>query len=151
MKVAIATEGQDVCQHFGMSPSFTVVEIHDGQVVQKTVQPNPGPHNHGLLADHFLNQGVTTVVVGGIGLGAREALASGGMSIIPGVSGSVDDVIQQLIAGTLEPGDSVCDHDHGQHHHHHDHFGDRHHHHHEHCGGHRGFRRHRGLFPREVR
>ena len=60
--------------------------------------------------------GVDTLICGGIGAGARQALAQAGIRLFPGVQGPADEAVQALLAGTLayDP-DTVCAHHHSVH------------------------------------
>ena len=66
---------------------------------------------HGALAGFLMQQGVTTLICGGIGGGARLALANAGITLYGGVSGSADEAIAALLDGTLgyDP-DAHCNH-----------------------------------------
>ena len=72
---------------------------------------------HGALAGFLKAQGADTLICGGIGGGARTALAQAGIRLFPGVAGDADRAVDDLLAGRLEyDPDTVCshhDHDHG--------------------------------------
>ena len=57
------------------------------------------------------DRGVDTLICGGIGGGARTALAEAGITLYPGVTGSADDAVNALVAGSLvyDP-DTMCAH-----------------------------------------
>ena len=62
------------------------------------------------------NNGVETLIVGGIGAGAVVNMQNNGIDVIGSVSGDVNDVLEALRAGTLTRGAVGCDHhdhDHG--------------------------------------
>ena len=74
--------------------------------------------------------GVTVLICGGIGGGAKAALAQKGIELRGGVSGNADEKAQAYVDGTLEYNAAVeC-----THHHDHDHENCSEHDH--HCGGH---------------
>ena len=54
-----------------------------------------------------------TLICGGIGAGARTALAEAGIQLYPGVSGGADESVEALLNGTLsyDP-DTQCAHHH---------------------------------------
>ena len=58
-----------------------------------------------------------TLICGGIGGGARTALAEAGIQLYPGVSGDADSKVADLLAGKLafDP-DTQCSHHHGEDH-----------------------------------
>lgn len=60
-----------------------------------------GGSGHGALAGFLRGLGVDTLICGGIGGGARSALAEAGIQLYPGASGSADAQVEALLAGSL--------------------------------------------------
>lgn len=111
-KIAIATDGREVAQHFGRCPAYTLIEINGGRAVNRTVIPNPG-HEPGFLPRYLGEKGVTCVIAGGMGPRAQNLFAEQGISTITGVTGPVEEVIETYLSGNLTPGESLCEHGHG--------------------------------------
>ena len=113
MKIAVTYENGQVFQHFGHTGQFKVYEVADGKVVSSAVLPTNGS-GHGALAGFLRERGVDTLICGGIGGGARTALAEAGITLYPGASGEADAQVAALLAGSLsyEP-DTVCAHHEG--------------------------------------
>ena len=109
MRIAIATEGNEVSPHFGRCSEYTLVDIVDQSVSARKVVPNPG-HEPGLLPRLLKELGASCVVAGGMGPRAQALFDTEAIRTVTGVSGKVDDVIQQLIDGVLAGGESTCDH-----------------------------------------
>ena len=107
MKIAISTEGDFVSAHFGRCPSFTIVEIDGNKLVNMNVIDNPG-HHPGFLPEFLHSKGVEYIVAGGMGMRAVELFAETGIKTILGVSGEVEEVVDQLLKGTLKGGESLC-------------------------------------------
>ncbi|MDP8234732.1 MAG: NifB/NifX family molybdenum-iron cluster-binding protein [Candidatus Saelkia tenebricola] len=107
MKIAISTDGDFVSAHFGRCPSFTIVEIGDNKVLGKDVIDNPG-HHPGFLPQFLNKEGVNAIIAGGMGQRAAELFADVGIEAVVGVSGSVNEVIDKIVAGTLAGGESLC-------------------------------------------
>lgn len=107
MKVAISTDGGQVSAHFGRCPEFTIIDIKGGRIVNKEVVPNPG-HSPGLIPDFIAKQGAQAIVCGGMGHRAQGFFGQMDIETIMGVTGSIEDVIQKLVDGTLEGGESLC-------------------------------------------
>ncbi|PIQ46418.1 MAG: dinitrogenase iron-molybdenum cofactor, partial [Deltaproteobacteria bacterium CG12_big_fil_rev_8_21_14_0_65_43_10] len=42
MKIAVASDGNIVSQHFGHCRAYTIAEVEDGKVITKTLIDNPG-------------------------------------------------------------------------------------------------------------
>lgn len=117
MKIAVTHENGPVFQHFGHTREFKVYDVEDGKVRSARVVDTNGS-GHGALAGvlNELNAGV--LICGGIGGGARSALAEAGIRLYGGVSGSADEAVASFLAGKLayDP-DVQCSH-HGEHQHH---------------------------------
>jgi predicted Fe-Mo cluster-binding NifX family protein len=120
MKIAIATDKDYVSQHFGRCERYTIAEIKDGEVISREEVDAPA-HEKGVLPDFISQFGVDTVIVGGMGRRAQDIFRNKGVEIIIGVSGSIDEVIENLISGELVIGDNTCTPGSGKGNHHPDH------------------------------
>lgn len=109
MKVAIATENNQVAAHFGRCPQYTIATIKDGTVENIDTVANPG-HEPGRLPRLLASLGVNCIIAGGMGPRAQELFAAAGIATIVGVSGLVDEVLDSYLQGTLTQGDSMCTH-----------------------------------------
>ncbi len=107
MKLAISTDGGNVSAHFGRCPSFTIVDIENGKVAGKDEISNPG-HHPGFLPQFLHEKGVSCIIAGGMGARAEQLFAEQGIERIIGISGKIDDVINQVVNGTLTDGESLC-------------------------------------------
>lgn len=117
MKIAVTYENGAVFQHFGHTGQFKVYDISEGNITDTQIIDTNGS-GHGALAGMLSALHVDTLICGGIGAGAQTALAEAGIRIYGGVSGSADDAVTQLLAGTLDFNPDVhCSH-HGEGHHH---------------------------------
>lgn len=109
MKIAVATDGSQVSGHFGHCGGFTIAEVENGKVMNSKVVPNPG-HRPGFLPEFLSDLGVSCVIAGGMGSGALDLFAAKGIHAVVGASGNVDEVIKRYVAGSLEVGQSACNH-----------------------------------------
>lgn len=109
MRYAIATDGTEVAAHFGRCSGYLLVDIEDGAVAGRAVLPNPG-HEPGLLPRLLAENGVYAVVAGGAGPRALGLLAELGIIACLGAAGPVEDTVAELLAGTLQSGESACEH-----------------------------------------
>ena len=115
MKIAVTYENGQVFQHFGHTEQFKLYEVEDGRVTSSQVVDTNGS-GHGALAGFLREHGADVLICGGIGGGARNALAQAGIQLYPGASGDADGQVEALLAGQLsyDP-DTVCaHHDHGE-------------------------------------
>lgn len=110
MKIAVTYENGQVFQHFGHTEQFKVYDVEDGKVTGTTLL-DTGESGHGALAGFLRENGVETLICGGIGGGARTALAEAGIQLYGGVTGSADDAVLALLKGELgyDP-DVQCNH-----------------------------------------
>jgi len=107
MKIAISTDGNKVSSHFGRCPQFTIIEVENNKLIDKKVIENPG-HHPGFLPQYLNEIGVSCIVAGGMGMRAKELFDHAGIEAILGVEGEVDKIINKIINGSLEGGDSIC-------------------------------------------
>ena len=118
MKIAVTHDNGTVFQHFGHTEEFKVYEVQDGAVTSSRIVGTQG-QGHGALAAFLNALGVDTLICGGIGAGARQALAGAGVRLYGGVKGNADDAVRALLDGNLSWNpDAACD-LHGQGHEHH--------------------------------
>ena len=101
------------------------VDIEDGKVISKEILDNPGyiHHQPGQVPAFIKSHGADWLVAGGAGPMAVQLLQQGGVKVVLGISGPVDEVIQKILDGTLEGGESLCEHVHmspEEHRHHHE-------------------------------
>lgn len=108
-KIAIATDGNQVSAHFGRCESYVVATVEDGRIASQTRVPNPG-HEPGRLPRLMQELGVACLITGGIGPRAVEMLAESGIEVLAGVSGSLDDVLNDFAAGRLIRSENPCEH-----------------------------------------
>lgn len=117
MKIAVTYENGEVFQHFGHTEQFKVYDVDNGAVVKAAVADAAGS-GHGALAGFLTGLGVDTLICGGIGAGAQNALAEAGIRFYGGVSGNADEAVNALLAGQLSYNPSVqCSHHDHDHHH----------------------------------
>jgi len=107
MRVAIATDAENVSAHFGRCGSYTLVDFADGKIIKKEVLANPG-HAPGAIPQYLHEHGVDRIVCGGMGTRAAELFALMGMEMVTGIQGSVDDAVRKMADGTLTGGESLC-------------------------------------------
>ena len=139
MRIAVSYENGEIFQHFGHTEQFKLYDAEDGKIVGEQIVDTNGS-GHGALAGFLKAAQADALICGGIGMGARNALAEAGITLYGGVTGSADAAAQALAQGMLQfDPDAKCDH-HG-HHHGEDHDCGHHGHHHgegHECGHHGG-------------
>ena len=116
MKIAVTYENGLIFQHFGHTKQFKIYDVADGSVSSCRVVDTNGS-GHGALAGMLSALKVDTLICGGIGGGARSALAEANIRLYGGVSGDADAAVAALLDGRLEFNPNVqCSHHDGHHH-----------------------------------
>lgn len=129
MKIAVTFENGNVFQHFGHTEKFKIYDISNGKIVNESIVDTNGS-GHGALAGFLKENSVDTLICGGIGNGAKQALAEAGIKLYGGVVGNADSAVNDLLQDKLNFNENVhCEH--------HDHSHHDHSHHEGHCGGHK--------------
>ena len=123
--IAVPFKDDKVFQHFGHSEAFKLYKIQGQEILESQVVSTNGTGGHGLLAEFLNTQGVSVLICGGIGGGAKEALGLKSIEILPGVEGDADIRVEEYLLGKLifDPTKECTSHGEG-----HDHSHD--------CGGH---------------
>lgn len=116
MKIAIATDGTNVAHHFGRCQKYTIVDIVDGEISSRDEVDSP-PHQRGYLPKFLSEFDVEMIVAGGMGRRAQEMFSERGIETCIGVTGDIDEVIDSIVSGTLEVGESTCKPGYGEHKH----------------------------------
>lgn len=117
MKIAVTYENGEIFQHFGHTEQFKVYDV-DGQNIVSSEVIGTNGSGHGALAELLRSLGVDTLICGGIGGGAQNALADAGIKLYGGASGNADNAVNALISGNLsfDP-DVKCSHHEHEHEH----------------------------------
>ncbi|MDD2957381.1 MAG: DUF134 domain-containing protein [Lachnospiraceae bacterium] len=110
MKIAVTYENGQVFQHFGHTEAFKVYEVEDGKVISSKVVDTNG-QGHGALAGFLFDGGISVLICGGIGGGARNALQEAGIELYPGASGDADAQVESFLLGKLQyDPNTMCSH-----------------------------------------
>ncbi len=132
MKIAVTYENGNIFQHFGRTEYFKVYEVEDGKILSSEVISSNGI-GHGALAGLLADRDIRTLICGGLGGGALNALTGAGIEVCAGASGDADAAVDAYLKGELTDSGANCDH-HGEGHTCGHHEGEDH----ECCGGHEG-------------
>ena len=107
MKIAVASEGKMVTEHFGHCEGFAVFEAEDNQIKSRQFIPNPG-HRPGFLPVFLHDKGVNVIISGGMGGGAVDIFNEKGIEVITGASGEAEEAVNSYLQGSLKSTGSVC-------------------------------------------
>lgn len=115
MRIAVTYENGNVFQHFGHTENFKIYDIENGEIKGSEVVPTNGS-GHGALAGFLAVNNVDTLICGGIGGGAQNALVEAGIKLYGGVRGNADEAVKALLDGTLAFNPDVqCNHHNQEH------------------------------------
>ena len=109
MKIAIPSQGDTFSPHFGHCPEFTIIETEVKEIINKEIIPNPG-HKPGFLPKYLNEMGVDCVLAGGMGRRAVDLFEKNGIEVVTGVSGIIDNAVEQFLNNNLETDGGICDH-----------------------------------------
>ncbi len=107
MRIAIATDGHYVSEHFGRCPFYTIADIDNGELKGRNKLNNPG-HYPGLIPKFLKGHGVEYIIAGGMGKRAQDLFKEYEIKTILGVEGTLEKVINNLCRGELKAGESLC-------------------------------------------
>lgn len=115
MKIAVTYENGNVFQHFGHTEQFKIYTVEEGKITSAQVVDTNGS-GHGALAGFLNTYGVEVLICGGIGAGAKNALAEMGIQLYAGACGDADAQVESFLAGSLVYNPNTeCNHHHDSH------------------------------------
>ena len=110
MKLAVTYDNGQIFQHFGHTENFKVYTIENNAIQEAHVISSNGA-GHGALATLLQEENIDTLICGGIGGGAQNALAQAGITLYGGVQGDADAAVNDFLSGKLAYDPAVhCDH-----------------------------------------
>ncbi len=112
MKIAVTYDKGEVFQHFGHTEAFGIYETDGTSILSSEIVSTDG-QGHSALSAFLAGRNVDVLICGGIGEGARNALAEQGIKVVAGASGNADEAVRAYLSGTLTGSDETCDHHHG--------------------------------------
>ncbi|WP_313757402.1 NifB/NifX family molybdenum-iron cluster-binding protein [Tissierella sp.] len=107
MKIAVASEGKMVTEHFGHCENFSIFEIEEKKIIKTEIIPNPG-HKPGFLPNFLNDLGVNVIISGGMGGGAIDIFNEKDIEVIVGAKGDAKEAVNSYLQGSLKSTGSVC-------------------------------------------
>lgn len=100
MKIAVPTRDNMIDDHFGHCDHYTLFTIEQGEVIERTTLPSPqGCGCKSNIASTLEELGVSVMLAGNMGEGAKNKLDSHNIKVIRGCSGMVESVVEAYIKG----------------------------------------------------
>jgi len=121
-RIAIPNANNVLSAHFGGAEFFNIFIIKDNKIVDEEFLPAPA-HETGSFPNFLASQGITDIIVGGVGGKAIEIFNANNISVHTGAASLEPKIIiQQFIDGSIQLSSNSCnhddpDHEHGSHHH----------------------------------
>ena len=122
-KIAVPTRDEHIDDHFGHCDHYTIYTISENRIVSKQTLPSPqGCGCKSEIAAELAAMGVTTMLAGNMGDGAKNKLGASNIMVIRGCSGATDTVVNDYLNGKItDSGDACNHHECGRHEHSHTH------------------------------
>lgn len=110
LKIAVTEENGQVFQHFGKCQSFKLYQTQSGAILSSQLL-DTSDSGHEALAQVLKDHDVDLLICGGIGEGAKQALAAAGITLVAGAKGDVDEMVKAYLTGRFTGSDAAnCDH-----------------------------------------
>ncbi|MQY78753.1 MAG: ATPase [Bacteroidetes bacterium] len=107
---AIPTIDNKLCPHFGHCEKFAIVETKDNSIINVNYV-TPPVHQLGSYPKFLANQGVSTIISGGMGVKAQDLFTQNNIEVCVGINAdSPQNLVEQYLAGQLQTGQNLCDH-----------------------------------------
>ena len=111
MKIAVPTRDGRVDDHFGHCAYYTIFDIIDGKVagVSKVASPEGCGCKSGI-APVLKMMGVTVMLAGNMGQGAKNVLEAQRIEVVRGCSGDVEELVDAYLSGNVRDNGEACSH-----------------------------------------
>lgn len=104
LKIAVPTVDNHVDDHFGHCDHYTIFEIRDKKIVgEETLPAGEGCGCKSNIASVLREKGVTILLAGNMGDGAKNVLEAQQIRVVRGCSGDIRQLVNDFLAG------KVCD------------------------------------------
>ena len=111
MKIAVPTRNGRVDDHFGHCAYYTIFDIIDSKVTNVSKMASPeGCGCKSGIAPVLRQMGVTVMLAGNMGQGAKNVLEAQRIEVIRGCSGDVEELVTSYLDGKVKDNGEVCDH-----------------------------------------
>lgn len=107
MKIAVASDGNTVAQHFGHCEGFNIFTVEGKKISEKHFVENPG-HKPGFLPNYLNDLGIDTIIAGGMGGGAIQIFDEKNIQVVTGASGDAEEIVKQFLEGNVKSNGAVC-------------------------------------------
>lgn len=108
-KIAVPTREDRVDDHFGHCAYYTIFTVNEKQILDQESLPSPqGCGCKSNIASTLHEMGVTLMLAGNMGEGAKNKLREQGITVIRGCSGVVTELIHRYLQGAVVDSGIAC-------------------------------------------
>lgn len=110
LKIAIPTVGNVVDDHFGHCDHYTIFEVNGKMEIENELflPAGQGCGCKSNISTILHNLGVTVMLAGNMGEGAKNVLESAQIEVIRGCNGDVTDVVNMFLRGEINDSGVGC-------------------------------------------
>ena len=109
-RFAVPTIDQKLCAHFGHCEKFAIVDTEDSQVTGVSFM-DPPIHQPGTYPRFLAEQGVSTIISGGMGIKAQDIFRANNIEVYMGIDSDVPHkLVEAYLNNQLQAGENLCDH-----------------------------------------
>lgn len=110
MKIAVPTRDGLIDNHFGHCDHYTIFTVEGKSIVATQTLPSPqGCGCKSNIASTLEQMGVTVMIAGNMGEGAKNKLSAHSIRVIRGCSGRVEDVVNSFLKGFVFDSGAGCE------------------------------------------
>ena len=107
MRIIVASDGENVTQHFGHCRYFRAYDAENNVITGSEAIENPG-HRPGFLPVFLKERGADVIISGGMGAAAIDLFNENGIEVIVGASGDARAAAEDYLRGNLKSPGEVC-------------------------------------------
>ncbi len=108
--IAIPTNDNCLCQHFGHCEKFAVYKTENHTIIEEYFL-DPPPHEPGVLPGWLAARGITHIIAGGMGHRAISLFNEHNVKVFTGVEEKqARTLVEEFLDNRLITGANACDH-----------------------------------------
>ncbi|MBO5856177.1 MAG: NifB/NifX family molybdenum-iron cluster-binding protein [Alistipes sp.] len=111
MKIAVPTRNGVIDDHFGHCAYYTIFEIENNEIVNSSRLDSPQGCGckSGIAAD-MEAMGISVMLAGNMGEGAKNKLESHNIKVVRGCRGNIEMVVRAYLIGLIKDSGEGCSH-----------------------------------------
>ena len=111
MKIAVPTRDGVIDDHFGHCAYYTILEIENNEIVNSSRLDSPQGCGckSGIAAD-MEAMGISVMLAGNMGEGAKNKLESHNIKVVRGCRGNIEMVVRAYLIGLIKDSGEGCSH-----------------------------------------